>query len=615
MCPREASKSPNPFVGQVLASRFRVESVLAEDDLGLILVAKELQGDRPVSVRVPNAEWFRDPEGIDNLRAVLKVIARQNPPGLTTPLGSVRGSGGQRWVISAPMRGMTLAQALVAGRDRGGLPLKHAAKVIDGLSQGLALLHPDIAHGMVRADLVWVDAQSKQARLSDLAVAHAALCHYGTGSLPDSALVGLAPEIVNGQPPTPASDVFGVASLLVHMLTGEREAADLSARHPEVSPELEAVILQGLAPNPADRFGDMAGFRDALSAAGLRLGAAATREGSTQSAQSAMPLMDALGGQGPGLHSSITGVASGPQPSRKFDISKVVDRLRDDPSPCWLVVRDRLDHGPFSAAELAERIIAGEYLADHMLVDTETGKRQTLGDHPDFGALAENRARTERQKKERAAEARALKREKVMQRLKLVAVALGLLGLVAGLGVWLLNRPPPQAEDEAAPTSIEELYASGKIVVESEVGLLPDDDEGVDAGAAARRRRKPARRAATANGGGPATYEDAMSQAVELGDVSKGGGQGRLTSTEVTKVMNKHLGKLLSCVGSELSGGGKLTTVQVDLAIAGNGKVLGASARQGSDAFKRCIQTKATLIPFPTFEAPRMGARFAFKVR
>ncbi len=612
MCPREASTLPNPFVGQVLASRFRIESVLAEDALGLILVAKELQGERPVSVRVPNAEWFRDPEGTKTLRAVLKIMARHNAPGLVTPLGSARGSGGQRWVLSEPMRGMTLAQALITGRDRGSLPLKHATRVIDKLSQGLAQLPANVAHGMVRSDFVWVDAQTKQARLSDLAVAHAALCHYGTTSLPDSALAGLAPEIVNGQRPTPASDVFGVASLLALMLTGEQDAVDASTHHPEVSAELGAVILQALAPNPADRFSDMTRFRQALARAGLGLDTAEEKAAAV-SVQSALPRLEAAASLDSGLHASVSEVAGGLQPSRKFDISKIVERLRNDPNPCWLVVRDRLDHGPFSAAELAERVIAGEYLANHILVDTETSRRQSLGDHPDFGALAANRARKERQKKERAAEARAIKREKLMQRAKLVIVAVGLLGLVAALGVWLLNRPAPEAEHEAGPTSIEELYAAGKIVVESEVGLLPD--EPVRPTGNAKTRRKPARRAVPASSDGRASYEDAMSQAVDLGDVSKGGGQARLTSAEVTKVMNAHLKKLLGCVGSELSSGGKLTTVQVDLAIAGSGKVLGASARQGSEAFKRCIETKTNLIPFPTFEAPRMGARFAFKVR
>jgi hypothetical protein len=36
--------------------------------------------------------------------------------------------------------------------------------------------------------------------------------------------------------------------------------------------------------------------------------------------------------------------------------------------------------------------------------------------------------------------------------------------------------------------------------------------------------------------------------------------------------------------------------------------------RQGSPAFQACINAKARAIRFPSFPAPRMGARYSFSV-
>ena len=111
------------------------------------------------------------------------------------------------------------------------------------------------------------------------------------------------------------------------------------------------------------------------------------------------------------------------------------------------------------------------------------------------------------------------------------------------------------------------------------------------------------------------SYEDAMNQAVELGDVTQGGSERRLTPAEVQGVMNRNINSLYSCVGAELARSpGSISHVQIDLAIAGSGQVLGASVRQGSSTFQGCVASKTRQIRFPNFPAARMGARYSFNV-
>jgi hypothetical protein len=101
---------------------------------------------------------------------------------------------------------------------------------------------------------------------------------------------------------------------------------------------------------------------------------------------------------------------------------------------------------------------------------------------------------------------------------------------------------------------------------------------------------------------------------MELGDATKGGGERQLRTADIEAVMNRKLNTLFGCVSSELRAGAHLGTVQIDMAILGSGQVAGASINTGSGSFKKCIAAKVRQISFPSFPAPRMGARYSFGV-
>jgi hypothetical protein len=147
----------------------------------------------------------------------------------------------------------------------------------------------------------------------------------------------------------------------------------------------------------------------------------------------------------------------------------------------------------------------------------------------------------------------------------------------------------------------------GEIEITGTAGILPDPPRGRGGGGGHRR--------SGGGGGGGVSYEEAMNRAVEMGDVRQGGGERRLSPGEVAGVMNRHVNRIYgACVVPETRGGGHLGEVTIDLAIAGNGQVLGASARPGSGGFQACVSRTVSSIRFPTFPAPRMGARYKFSV-
>lgn len=290
------------------------------------------------------------------------------------------------------------------------------------------------------------------------------------------------------------------------------------------------------------------------------------------------------------------------------DFGDAVAKLTENDAPRWMVNKSGMDHGPFAARELIKHIIEGEMAENSTLFNMDTGDRKPLNEWPELQPFLEQYKLRKEEKAHAVALEKSTKTERRGNVFKVLFFA-GSIGvaLLAG-GGYLMSRQAAEKRAAAANIDLAEMFESGAVKIKGTAGILQH------VGRPGGGKRSGGGSSSSGSSPGGMSYEDAMNQAVELGDATRGGGERQLTSADVQGVMDKKLNSLFSCVSEELRRGGKLGTVRIDLAIMGPGNVAGASINTGSAAFKSCISGKVRAIKFPSFPAPRMGARYAFDV-
>ncbi len=177
----------------------------------------------------------------------------------------------------------------LAGR-RQYLPPVYAAYISHEVCRGLDFAHRHtdrqgehlgIVHRDVSPSNVLLSYRG-EVKIADFGIAKAQISLYNTK---DGVLKGkfeyMSPEQATGEPITHQSDIFSAGIVLHEMLTGRRlfktdselatlekiKAVDISSPrevNPGVPPELDAIVMQALSRDPADRFADARQMQNAL---------------------------------------------------------------------------------------------------------------------------------------------------------------------------------------------------------------------------------------------------------------------------------------------------------------------------------------------------------------
>ena len=258
---------------------YEVEGVVGSGGIGIVYRARQVRLDRPVALKIVDAEVAREPVVRERLRREARTLAALDHPNVV-PLYEAGEENGTVYVVTRWVDGIELGTLI---RRDGPLEPGRAARIAAQVASALEVAHEK---GLVHRDV-------KPSNLILTSEDHVYLTDFGLTKRAESAagltvaaqLLGtidyVAPEQIEGSDPDARGDVYGLACVLFEMLTGaapfsgERggvakmwahinaEPPPVRQERPDVPEALEAVIRQALAKTP-DARPTAAAFRAAV---------------------------------------------------------------------------------------------------------------------------------------------------------------------------------------------------------------------------------------------------------------------------------------------------------------------------------------------------------------
>ncbi|MGE5185002.1 MAG: serine/threonine-protein kinase, partial [Acidobacteriota bacterium] len=284
------ARDEDTLKGRQIGDKYVLGERLGEGGMGVVYAAEQRGLDRTVAVKLLRAELAREPHVLHRFVTEARAGSKLSHRNLVTVHDFGELPDGSPYLVMEHVRGEPLSTLLAAF---GPLSPHRAAELVGQVLAGLAEAHlAGIVHGDVKTDNVIVERARDGSEL-------AKLVDFGLASFTDDPppLFGsermlsgtpeyLAPEVVLGAVPTPASDVYGAGIVLYELLTGTTPfcggtTAEILARHldedvvppslrnPEraIPAALERVVLRALEKLPVARYRDARAFAAALAAA------------------------------------------------------------------------------------------------------------------------------------------------------------------------------------------------------------------------------------------------------------------------------------------------------------------------------------------------------------
>jgi DNA-binding SARP family transcriptional activator/WD40 repeat protein len=241
--------------------RYELQEEIGRGGMGEVYRAVDTWLERDVAIKVLSSEALGE-DARDRLLAEAQAAARLNHPNVVS-VYDVGEMDGQPFIV------MELVEGLTLHKHR---PESQAEKLAIVLEICAALEHAH-AQGIVHRDLKPENvmlAPDGMARLMDFGLASRTVSAPGAPEGTAGTVYYLAPEVLQGAPSSPQSDLYALGVLLYEILTGElpftgedpmtvirghmeSEPVPPSEHNPEIRPALEALMLRLLSKRPTDR--------------------------------------------------------------------------------------------------------------------------------------------------------------------------------------------------------------------------------------------------------------------------------------------------------------------------------------------------------------------------
>ena len=288
--------------GEVVAGRYRVARFIARGGMGEVYEAVDRELSGRVALKTIRPDIAENPTALERFRREILLARRITHPNVSRvyDIGRHTGTPAQPGAPAPEVVFLTMelleGESLSARLSRGRPPRDEALELVEQMAAGLdaahalAIVHRDFKSANVMLVPAAGPGPAVRAVVTDFGLARSITTEGSLVSLSDAgAGIGtasyMAPEQVEGQPVTPAADVYALGVVLYEMVTGIRpfdggSAISVAARRlteaptppstrvPGLDPAWERVILRCLERRPEDRFQRAGEVAAALRAAG-----------------------------------------------------------------------------------------------------------------------------------------------------------------------------------------------------------------------------------------------------------------------------------------------------------------------------------------------------------
>jgi serine/threonine-protein kinase len=252
-----------------LAGEYSLERELGRGGMGIVYLAREVQLDRLVAIKVLPEALAAQPEVRERFLREARMAASLSHPHIV-PIYRVGEAGGFVFFVMAYVNGETLGDRL---RSRGPLNHTTATRLLREVAWALSYAHGrGIVHRDVKPDNILIEAETGRALVSDFGIARGA---EETAISDPGRVMGTAhfmsPEQASNQTLDGRSDLYSLGVVAYLALSGKlpfngTSVPVLMTQHVNVAPPglasaapstpraLTAVVDRLLRKNPAERF-------------------------------------------------------------------------------------------------------------------------------------------------------------------------------------------------------------------------------------------------------------------------------------------------------------------------------------------------------------------------